>query len=71
MKRSEMVKKLTLDLEDIIAENYYDEKGSEWCANLILMSMEESGMSPPPRWSSILRGETVKNEIERLKWDEE
>lgn len=49
MKRSEMIKKIALDLDDIITENYYWQKDSEWCANLILMSMEESGMLPPER----------------------
>ena len=47
MKRSDMVEKLALELDDINIENYYDEKGSIWCANLILMAIEEAGMLPP------------------------
>lgn len=42
-----MLERIKLDLEDIRIENYYDEKGSEWCANLILLSIEEAGMLPP------------------------
>ena len=41
MKRSEVIKSISQDLEDIRIENYYDEKGSEWCANLILTKLEE------------------------------
>lgn len=47
MKRSEALEAIKLELEDIRAENYFDEKGSEWCANLLLMKMDELGMVPP------------------------
>lgn len=47
MKRSEMLDMIARTLEDINIENYYDEKGSNWCANLILMEIEENGMLPP------------------------
>ena len=44
MKRSEVIKIISEDLEDIRKENYYDQKGSEWCADLILMRLEENGI---------------------------
>lgn len=47
MKRAEMIKIIKTTLEDINLENYFDEKGSEWCANLLLMEIEENGMLPP------------------------
>jgi hypothetical protein len=47
MKRSKMLDMIAKALEDINIENYYDEKGSGWCANLILMKIEENGMLPP------------------------
>ena len=43
-----MIKQIAEDLEDINIEKYYNGKGAEWCANLILMRIEESGMLPPP-----------------------
>lgn len=42
-----MLDMIARTLEDINIENYYDEKGSNWCANLILMEIEENGMLPP------------------------
>ena len=48
MKRSKVIEAIAIELEDINIKNYYDEKGSEWCANLVLMRMEELGMLPPP-----------------------
>jgi hypothetical protein len=47
MKRSEMVKHISVELQDIVQENYIDEQGFEWCANLILLRLEELGMLPP------------------------
>lgn len=47
MKRSEMINTIARTLEDINIENYYDEKGSKWCANLVLMEIEEKRMLPP------------------------
>lgn len=47
MKRSEMVEYISIELQDIIQENYIDQKGFTWCANLILLRLEELGMLPP------------------------
>lgn len=47
MKRAEMIEAIRIELEDIRAENYFDEKGSEWCSNLLLTRIEELGMAPP------------------------
>lgn len=44
MKRDNVIKIISEDLQDINIENYYDEKGSEWCANLILIRLEENGI---------------------------
>jgi hypothetical protein len=43
MKRSNIVKEIATELKDIIMENYIDEKGEEWCAELILTRIEELG----------------------------
>ena len=51
MKRSEMVENISIELQDIIQENYVDQKGFEWCAHLILLRLEELGMKPPTRLS--------------------
>lgn len=68
MKRSEMLEKLVGDLKDINYENYIDEKGFEWCANLILLSIEESGMLPPVYNNTT----TGINQIYPMhKWEEE
>lgn len=47
MKRSEIIKEIYLLLEAFNMDNTYDEKGPEWCAELILDVIEESGMLPP------------------------
>lgn len=47
MNREDFVKAIALDLEDIVMENYYDEKGSKWCAELIVKHIEELGLKPP------------------------
>lgn len=44
MKRSEVIEIISQDLQDINIENYYDEKGSKFCANLILMRLEENNI---------------------------
>jgi hypothetical protein len=45
MKRSLILNHISNDLKDIIQENYIDEKGYEWCANLILLKLEELGFA--------------------------
>lgn len=47
MKRSEMVKQISIELLDIFKENYMEQMGEGWCANLILLRLEELGMLPP------------------------
>jgi hypothetical protein len=70
MKRSDMVEKLALELDDINIENYYDEKGSIWCANLILMAMEEAGMAPP-FYDKIQDNNGEKVLIPAREWEDE
>lgn len=69
MKRSEMIRILANDLRDIVQENYIDEKGFEWCANLILLSIEEAEMVPPPYISTALGD--VGNFYEVNNWEPE
>lgn len=47
MNKKDFIEQIQVELEDIVMENYYDEKGSEWCAKLIIMRMEELGIKPP------------------------
>lgn len=51
MKRSKMLEELVLELQDCIMENYFDQKGEHWVANLLLTRLEELGMEPPT-WSN-------------------
>lgn len=74
MKRSEMVDIIALELEDINQENYFDEKGSKWCGNLILMKMEEMGMLAPPMNLNYVEKNYTKDihsEFELCFWEPE
>ena len=71
MKRSEMLNMISRTLEDINIENYYDEKGSEWCANLILMEIEEKGMLPPHDGNGRVIFEDVQYIIDHYNWEPE
>jgi len=37
----------------------------------ILTEIESTGVRPPGRWSSVLRGDTAKGEIYRCSWEPE
>lgn len=75
MKRSDMLDMIARTLKDIRMENYYDEKGSEWCANLILMEIEEKGMLPPNDGKKRAIKKTsvpcVVNAIKCYQWESE
>ncbi len=81
MKRSDVLNHISNDLKDIIQENYIDQKGYEWCANLILLKLEELGMLPPlgkPRkvqpgekLGSITASYDVDMTIEKHEWEPE
>lgn len=47
MKRSEMVEQISIELRDIIQEDYIGQKGFTWSADLILLRLEELGMWAP------------------------
>lgn len=64
-----MIKAIREELEDIVAENYIEEKGLDWCANLILLRIEEAGMLPP--LTNVKNAWGVDGYIRSNEWDEE
>jgi hypothetical protein len=72
MKRSEALEAIKLELEDLRMENYFDEKGAEWCANLLLMKIDELGMMPPLRVPELTPyGEPNGFSIGEYSWEKE
>lgn len=67
MKRSEMETYLEQQLIEL--RGYQDDNAE--IVDVLLYAVEEAGMLPPGRWSSILRGDTAKREIERTSWEPE
>ena len=57
--------------DDIYTYSNCPEEEIDKLANIILKNIEDYGMKPPGRWSSVLRGNTAKREIARCSWEDE
>ena len=61
MKRSEVIDIISNFLDDHVQQDVgYAWKYSKQSADTLLSQLEDIGMKPPGRWSSVLRGDTAK-----------
>lgn len=71
MKRSEIIDIIESELYMVQNIRGNNQEFLTSIAKGILDRLEECGMKPPGRWSSTLRGNTAKNEQERVSWEPE
>ena len=68
MKRSEMIKLLTKEVE---GHECYNEKESLICAKHILKVIEKAGMLPPPNEKALERTHGIDHHIYHYIWEPE